>query len=318
MVAPDSSPDPARETTRSRGESAPETGRPATLPGMTTHNHRPGRHRLGTRQAVRRQPRGRRHRPGGTPRRDLRRARPQRRRQDHDAEHAGDPAADRRRRGARSSASTCAGSPHQVRQLIGVTGQYASVDENLTAYENLWLFGRLLGLSRAEREGAGDHPDRAVRARGGRRPADRDVLRRHAPPARPRGQPDPPAAADLPRRADHRPRPADPRPDVGHDPLAGGRRQHGAAHHAVPRRGRPARRPGGRDRPRPQGRRGHPRRAQDLRRRLDPAAAAGRPRPAQPGRPDPGAGAAPRSRCSPRRPAASTSPSMPPTRPPTR
>ena len=40
--------------------------------------------------------------------------------------------------------------PHQVRQLIGVTGQYASVDENLTASENLWLFGRLLGLSRAE------------------------------------------------------------------------------------------------------------------------------------------------------------------------
>ena len=40
--------------------------------------------------------------------------------------------------------------PHQVRQLIGVTGQYASVDENLTANENLWLFGRLLGLSRAD------------------------------------------------------------------------------------------------------------------------------------------------------------------------
>ena len=40
--------------------------------------------------------------------------------------------------------------PHQVRQLIGVTGQYASVDENLTASENLRLFGRLLGLSRAD------------------------------------------------------------------------------------------------------------------------------------------------------------------------
>jgi ABC-2 type transport system ATP-binding protein len=36
---------------------------------------------------------------------------------------------------------------HAVRQLIGVTGQYASVDENLTACENLWLFGRLQGLS---------------------------------------------------------------------------------------------------------------------------------------------------------------------------
>ncbi|MFT4289038.1 ATP-binding cassette domain-containing protein [Nocardioides sp.] len=37
--------------------------------------------------------------------------------------------------------------PHQVRQLVGVTGQYASVDENLTATENLYLFGRLLGLT---------------------------------------------------------------------------------------------------------------------------------------------------------------------------
>ena len=38
-------------------------------------------------------------------------------------------------------------SPHMIRQLVGVTGQYASVDENLTARENLWLFGRLQGLS---------------------------------------------------------------------------------------------------------------------------------------------------------------------------
>ncbi|MBO1765365.1 ATP-binding cassette domain-containing protein [Allobranchiibius sp. GilTou38] len=38
-------------------------------------------------------------------------------------------------------------SPHIIRQLIGVTGQYASVDENLTAAENLRLFGRLQGLS---------------------------------------------------------------------------------------------------------------------------------------------------------------------------
>ncbi|MDQ6526604.1 ATP-binding cassette domain-containing protein [Nocardioides sp. LHD-245] len=35
--------------------------------------------------------------------------------------------------------------PHRVRQLLGVTGQYASVDENLTATENLVLFARLLG-----------------------------------------------------------------------------------------------------------------------------------------------------------------------------
>lgn len=39
---------------------------------------------------------------------------------------------------------------HQVRQLIGLTGQYASVDEKLSATENLFLFARLLGLSREE------------------------------------------------------------------------------------------------------------------------------------------------------------------------
>ncbi|MGY0498819.1 ATP-binding cassette domain-containing protein [Nocardia sp. FBN12] len=37
-----------------------------------------------------------------------------------------------------------------VRSMIGLTGQYASVDETLTAGENLRLFGRLLGLSRRE------------------------------------------------------------------------------------------------------------------------------------------------------------------------
>ncbi len=40
--------------------------------------------------------------------------------------------------------------PHRVRQLVGVTGQYASVDEDLTATENLWLFGRLQGLRSAD------------------------------------------------------------------------------------------------------------------------------------------------------------------------
>jgi len=37
---------------------------------------------------------------------------------------------------------------HRVRQQIGLTGQYAAVDENLTGTENLVLISRLLGLSR--------------------------------------------------------------------------------------------------------------------------------------------------------------------------
>ncbi|MDQ4085897.1 MAG: ATP-binding cassette domain-containing protein [Actinomycetota bacterium] len=39
---------------------------------------------------------------------------------------------------------------HHVRGLIGMTGQYASVDENLTGAENLLLIGRLLGQPRRE------------------------------------------------------------------------------------------------------------------------------------------------------------------------
>ncbi|MFC7533466.1 ATP-binding cassette domain-containing protein [Actinoplanes sp. GCM10030250] len=45
---------------------------------------------------------------------------------------------------------------HQVRTLIGLTGQYASVDETLNGTENLIMIGRLLGLSR---------PDSRARAR---------------------------------------------------------------------------------------------------------------------------------------------------------
>ena len=45
---------------------------------------------------------------------------------------------------------------HAVRQLIGVTSQFASVDENLTARENLWLFGRLQGLSSKRAHSIGD------------------------------------------------------------------------------------------------------------------------------------------------------------------
>ncbi|HSI93614.1 MAG TPA: ATP-binding cassette domain-containing protein, partial [Jiangellaceae bacterium] len=39
---------------------------------------------------------------------------------------------------------------HQVRQLVGLTGQYAGVDEMLTGTENLLLIGRLLGIPKAQ------------------------------------------------------------------------------------------------------------------------------------------------------------------------
>jgi ABC-2 type transport system ATP-binding protein len=38
----------------------------------------------------------------------------------------------------------------QLRHVIGLSGQYAAVDENLTGRENLWMFGLLYQLSSAE------------------------------------------------------------------------------------------------------------------------------------------------------------------------
>jgi ABC-2 type transport system ATP-binding protein/oleandomycin transport system ATP-binding protein len=66
---------------------------------------------------------------------------------------------------------------HRVRQLIGLTGQDASVDGDLTGAQNLQLVGRLLGLSRAQARhraaelldeaGLGDAAGRAVRTFSG-------------------------------------------------------------------------------------------------------------------------------------------------------
>jgi ABC-2 type transport system ATP-binding protein len=65
-----------------------------------------------------------------------------------------------------------AAEPHRIRQLIGMTGQFASVDEDLTATENLWLFGRLQGMRSAdvraaakrllEQFGLGDAADKPI------------------------------------------------------------------------------------------------------------------------------------------------------------
>ncbi|MBY6411746.1 ATP-binding cassette domain-containing protein [Rhodococcus sp. BP-252] len=40
--------------------------------------------------------------------------------------------------------------PNEVRKTIGLTGQFAAVDEYLTGYENLEMVGRLFGLKKAE------------------------------------------------------------------------------------------------------------------------------------------------------------------------
>ncbi|OLB76215.1 MAG: daunorubicin/doxorubicin resistance ABC transporter ATP-binding protein DrrA [Actinobacteria bacterium 13_2_20CM_2_71_6] len=58
----------------------------------------------------------------------------------------------------------------RVRELIGLTGQYAAVDEDLTGYENLVIIGRLLELSRRDaRSRATELLERFTLADAGRR-----------------------------------------------------------------------------------------------------------------------------------------------------
>ncbi|MFF0308236.1 ATP-binding cassette domain-containing protein [Streptosporangium sp. NPDC004379] len=61
---------------------------------------------------------------------------------------------------------------HEVRSMIGLTGQYAAVDEMLTGVENLVMIGRLLGLRKAEaRRRAGELLERFALADAGGRAA---------------------------------------------------------------------------------------------------------------------------------------------------
>ncbi|MEV0171064.1 ATP-binding cassette domain-containing protein [Streptomyces sp. NPDC050803] len=46
--------------------------------------------------------------------------------------------------------------PRHLRRVIGLTGQYASVDEKLPGWENLYLIGRLLDLSRKDARARAD------------------------------------------------------------------------------------------------------------------------------------------------------------------
>jgi ABC-2 type transport system ATP-binding protein len=65
----------------------------------------------------------------------------------------------------------------EIRSVIGLSGQYAAVDENLTGRENLWMFGRLYQLSSDEARrragelleqfGLADATDRTVKTYSG-------------------------------------------------------------------------------------------------------------------------------------------------------
>ena len=102
-----------------------------------------------------------------------------------------------------------------VRRRIGLTGSSRPSTRCRPGEENLSMMGRLGGLPRGEaRRRAAELLERFDLAdAGGRRVG--DVLRRHAPPPRPRRQSRRAPGRALPRRADDRPRPAQPAGDVG-------------------------------------------------------------------------------------------------------
>ena len=142
-------------------------------------------------------------------------ARPQRRRQDHRRAHPDHAAAaDRgprraspattssrtRRSSAPSSASPASRPPSTGCSPRARTSRWSAA--SITCRERRFA-PRAEEL--LERLSLADAADRLVQ----------DVLRRHAPPARPRRQPRRHAARPLPRRADHRPRPAQPHRAVG-------------------------------------------------------------------------------------------------------
>jgi oleandomycin transport system ATP-binding protein len=73
---------------------------------------------------------------------------------------------------ARVAGFDVAAQPDEVRRRIGLTGQYAAVDENLSGTENLYLIGRLLDLPRPEaRRRAAELLDRFELAEAGGRAA---------------------------------------------------------------------------------------------------------------------------------------------------
>ena len=128
-----------------------------------------------------------------------------------------------------------------VRRRIGLAGQYAAVDANLTGRENLQMVGVLSQMQNkeiapraAELLGAFDLTDAADRPVA-------HVFGRHAASPGHRGLAGPPSADPVPGRTDDRLGHHQPQRAVGHDPRPGRPRHDGAAHHAVPGGGRPAR-----------------------------------------------------------------------------
>ena len=184
------------------------------------------------------------------PRRVLRPARPERRRQDDDAALLPRPHRPGRRRRSRWSASRCRRRRAQARIRVGVVPQLDNLDPDFTVTENLQVYGRYFGIDRATLaaripallEFAGP------RERGDARPAHAVGRHEAAPDARARAGQRP--RAPDPRRADDRARSAGAAPDLGRPAPAAVAGQDDPAHHALHGRGRAPRDAPRGDRPR--------------------------------------------------------------------
>ena len=140
---------------------------------------------------------------------DLRAARPERSGQDHDGAGPHHAAATRRRSGLRRRRRRH-GRPARCPARIGLTGQYAAVEERLTGRENIEFVGRLFHLP--DDRGQGRGPPSCSTGSISSTPATGSsrLLRRDAPPARHRHEPDRPAVGAVPRRTHDRSRPPEP------------------------------------------------------------------------------------------------------------
>ena len=187
---------------------------------------------------------------------------PERLGQDHRGAHPDHHPEGRRRVGPGARPRRARRRPAWCGRLIGLAGQYAAVDENLTGRENLADGREAEPPASVLRHRSGHRAARPVRPRRRRRPPAQDLLGRHAPTARPGRRPGGPTHRALPRRAHHRPRPPEPQRPVGGHREPGRRRDHRAPHHPVPRGGRPAGQHLVGHRPRAGHRRGHPDRAE--------------------------------------------------------
>ena len=145
--------------------------------------------------------------------------------------------------------------PAAVRTLIGLAGQFAAVDENLTGAENLWMVGRLNHMAKAqlrtrasqllEQFGLSDAADRPTKTYSGGMRRRLDVAASLVAHPKVLFLDEPTTGLDPASRADVWAMIEDPRR----------RRNDGAPHDPVPRGGRQTRRAPCRDRPR-QGDRG--------------------------------------------------------------